>query len=89
MRIILTRLAKSIFFPLNHLYNFVFTLQRWLFQYLYGQNMVNERPPNGFKINVGSAVTGLVNGKTIPSSLRRNGLPKIIGMYRYVFFKAI
>lgn len=51
--------------------------------------MVNERPPNGFKINVGSAVTGLVNGKTIPSSLRRNGLPKIIGMYRYVFFKAI
>jgi len=40
--------------------------------------LVNERPPNGFKINIGSAVTGLVNGKTIPSSLRRNGLPKSI-----------
>ena len=45
--------------------------------------MVNERPPNGFKLNVGS---GLVNGKTIPSSLRRNGLPKIIGMYICVEF---
>ena len=43
--------------------------------------MVNERPPNGFKLNVGSAVSGLLNGKTIPSSLRRNGLPKSIGMY--------
>ncbi|KAL9959424.1 hypothetical protein ACROYT_G032747 [Oculina patagonica] len=52
--------------------------KRWLFQYLYGQNMVNERPPNGFKLNVGNAMSGLVNGKTIPSSLRRNGLPKII-----------
>nr|XP_058960412.1 inactive histone-lysine N-methyltransferase 2E-like isoform X1 [Pocillopora verrucosa] len=52
--------------------------KRWLFQYLYGQNLVNERPPNGFKINVSSPMNVPLNGKTIPSPLRRNGLPKII-----------
>ncbi|KAJ7377586.1 Histone-lysine N-methyltransferase 2E [Desmophyllum pertusum] len=52
--------------------------KRWLFQYLCDQNMVNDRPPNGFKLNVGSPMGVPVNGKTIPSSLRRNGLPKII-----------
>lgn len=53
--------------------------QRWLFQYLCGQNLVNERPPNGFRINVGNSMPRPVNGKTVPTSLRRNGLPKIIG----------
>ena len=62
-------------------------LQRWLFQYLCDQNMVNDRPPNGFKLNVGSPMGVPVNGKTIPSSLRRNGLPKIIG--KYPFCKAV
>lgn len=52
--------------------------KRWLFQYLYGQNLVNERPPNGFKVNVSSPMNIPLNGKTIPSSLRRNGLPKIV-----------
>ena len=61
----------------------LFLLQRWLFQYLYGQNMVNERPPNGFKLNASNAMSGLVNGKTITSSLRRNGLPKIMGKYPF------
>lgn len=77
---------ENLFFSQPATISLFFPLQRWLFQYLYGQNMVNERPPNGFKLNVGSAVSGLVNGKTIPSSLRRNGLPKIIGMYICVEF---
>lgn len=80
-------MRKPFFAPKSATIPLFFLLQRWLFQYLYGQNLVNERPPNGFKLNVGNAMSGLVNGKTIPSSLRRNGLPKIVGMYP--FFNAI
>ena len=63
----------------NSLLFFVSLSQRWLFQYLCGQNLINERPPNGIRINIGNAMHSPVNGKTIPSRLRRHGLPKVIG----------
>lgn len=52
--------------------------KRWLFQYLYGQNLTNDRPPNGVRINVNNTMHRPVNGKMIPPALRRNGLPKMI-----------
>ncbi|KAK2571082.1 Inactive histone-lysine N-methyltransferase 2E [Acropora cervicornis] len=30
--------------------------KRWLFQYLYGQNLTNDRPPNGVRINVNNTM---------------------------------
>ena len=59
-------------------------LQRWLFQYLCEQKLVNNRPPNGFKVSVSSTISCPVNGKTVLSPVRRNGLAKIIGELRYV-----
>ena len=59
----------------------LYSLQRWLFQYLYGQNLTNDRPPNGVRINVNNTMHRPVNGKMIPPALRRNGLPKMIGKH--------
>ena len=59
----------------------LYSLQRWLFQYLYGQNLTNDRPPNGVRINVNNTMHRPVNGKMIPPALRRNGLPKLIGKH--------
>ena len=53
--------------------------QRWLFQYLCNQSLTNEKPPNGLSLIVSNPLNGSVNGKTIPSSLRRNTVPKIVG----------
>ncbi|XP_015765665.1 PREDICTED: serine-rich adhesin for platelets-like [Acropora digitifera] len=52
--------------------------KRWLFQYLCSQNLTNEKPPNGLSLIVSNPLNGSVNGKTIPSSLRRNTMPKIV-----------
>ena len=59
----------------------LYSLQRWLFQYLYGQNLTNDRPPNGVRMNVNNTMHRPVNGKMIPPALRRNGLPKMIGKH--------
>ena len=51
-------------------------LQRWLFQFLYGHNLGNSKPPNGFSTSVNGPTMRKTSEATVVST-RRYCQPKL------------